>query len=105
MGCITVCATDIGSHLSSYITRVGDPLAVTTTQANNLLSASTERKSLPLSISANRRGAALNATCALICSTNYIKYLIVEPRHIWLMEQNGFEDMVIIKSNVTWKVT
>lgn len=57
-----------------------------------------------LDVSARRKGKGLKVSCGLLCSVNTTRILKVEPKHIFLMEANGYTEEVCVISNVEWHI-
>ena len=57
-----------------------------------------------IKVSCRRIGEGLQVSCGLVCSVNAARVLKVEPKHIFLMEANGYTEEVCIISNVKWHI-
>lgn len=57
-----------------------------------------------LSASANRINVP-KVSCGLICSVRTERTLDVSPKHIFLMEANGYTDEVYIVTNAIWNLS
>lgn len=57
-----------------------------------------------LKVSSRRVGGGLKVSCGLVCSVNAARILKVEPKHIFLMEANGYTEEVCVISNVEWHI-
>lgn len=69
------------------------------------LSVHTERIGEGLKVSSRRVGGGLKVSCGLVCSVNAAKILKVEPKHIFLMEANGYTEEVCVISNIEWHIS
>lgn len=57
-----------------------------------------------INVSLHRVGGGLNISCGLVCSVSTANILKVEPKHIFLMEANGYTEEVCVISNVEWHI-
>lgn len=57
-----------------------------------------------INVHTKRIGEGLKVSCGLVCSINAGNILKVEPKHIFLMESNGYAEEVYIISNVEWHI-
>ena len=68
------------------------------------LNVHTKRVGEGLKVSSRRFGKGLQISCGLVCSVNTANVLKVEPKHIFLMEANGYTEEVCVISNVEWHI-
>ena len=68
------------------------------------LSVHTERIGEGINVSCYRVGGGLKVSCGLVCSVNTANILKIEPKHIFLMEANGYTEEVCVISNVEWRI-
>lgn len=57
-----------------------------------------------LQVSSERVGGGLKVSCGMVCYVNTANILKVEPKHIFLMEVNGYTEEVCVISNVEWHI-
>ena len=69
------------------------------------LNVHTKRIGEGLKVSSCRVGGGLKVSCGLVCSVNAAKILKVEPKHIFLMEANGYTEEVCVISNIEWHIS
>lgn len=69
------------------------------------LNVHTTRVGEGLQVSAERIGTGLKVSCGLVCSVNAARILKVDPKHIFLMEANGYTEEVCVISNVEWHIS
>ena len=68
------------------------------------LSVHTESIGEGIIVACYRVGGGLKVSCGLVCSVNAARILKVEPKHIFLMEANGYIEEVCVISNVEWHI-
>lgn len=68
------------------------------------LNVHTTRVGQGLQVSAERIGSGLKVSYGLVCSVSTANILKVEPKHIFLMEANGYTEEVCVISNVKWHI-
>lgn len=82
MGCMNI-----------HTKRVGEGIRVSSVRAGE-----------GLKVSSCRVEGGLKVSCGLVCSVNTANVLKVEPKHIFLMEANGYTEEVCVISNVEWYI-
>ena len=77
-------------------------LNVTASRKNGIVVSS--RRAGLFSAAASRIDAP-KISCGLVCSVRTERTLEISPKHIFLMEANGYTDEVYIVTNATWNLS
>ena len=102
--CLNIGVTRIGNPIVVSSDRIGDGLSVTPSRIGIPLGMQAERVNEPMALSSARVGKPLTFRVGLVCTISQARYLKVAPGDIWLLPENDFNMDVAVYSNVTWTI-